>query len=123
MPVPVFDAQILQAPHRTDDVQDAVDSADFMEMDLVDRHAVYLGFGFSQGLEDGQALGLDIFIDRGAFDDLRDFRQAPVLMVVMMACRIDEVALPFIMMLRVFMMGVFMAVMVMMMVMFVAMTF
>ncbi len=44
-------------------------------------------------------------------------------MVVMMACRIDEVALPFIMMLRVFMMGVFMAVMVMMMVMFVAMTF
>ncbi len=59
----LFDAQILQAPHRTDDVQDAVDSADFMEMDLVDRHAVYLGFGFSQGLEDGQALGLDIFID------------------------------------------------------------
>ena len=84
---------------------------------------MYLGFGFRQGLEDGQALGLDIFINRRAFDNLRNVRQAPVLMVVMMACRIDEVALPFIMMLRVFMMGVFMAVMVMMMVMFVAMTF
>ena len=89
----LFDAQVFQAPDRTDDIQDAVDGADFMEVYLVDGDAMHLGFGFCQGLEYGQALGLDIVLDRRTFNDLGNFRKAPVLMVMMMARHIDEMAL------------------------------
>ena len=59
----LFDAQVFQAPDRTDDIQDTVDGADFMKVYLVDGDAMHLGFGFCQGLEYGQALGLDIGLD------------------------------------------------------------
>ena len=124
----LFDAQVFQAPDRTDDIQDAVDGADFMEVYLVDGDAMHLGFGFCQGLEYGQALGLDIVLDRRTFDDLGNFRKAPVLMVMMMARHIDEMALAgqlFPMMRVVFMVFVslFMVVMLMMVVSPVVMTF
>ena len=83
----LFDAQVFQAPDRTDDIQDTVDGADFMKVYLVDGDAMHLGFGFCQGLEYGQALGLDIVLDRCTFDDLGNFRKAPVLMVMMMIWR------------------------------------
>ena len=43
----LFDAQVVQTPNGTDDIQDAVDGANFMKMNFLDRYSVYLGFRFS----------------------------------------------------------------------------
>lgn len=86
----LFDVQVIEGPDGPYDIEDAVDGAHFMEMDVADGHAVYFGFGFGQCLEYGQALLFDVFRKRRGFDDSRDFCQSPVLMMVMMARSIDE---------------------------------
>lgn len=86
----LFDMQVVKGPDGPYDIEDAVDGADFMEMDIADGYAVYFGFRFGQGLEYGQALLFDFFRKRRGFDDGRDIGQSPVLMMVMMARGIDE---------------------------------
>ena len=86
----LFNAQVVETPNSTDDVEDAVDSAYFMEVDLLYRDAMDLGFGSSQGAKDGEALFLYIVREGRRFDDFRNICQAAVLMVVMMACGIDQ---------------------------------
>lgn len=86
----LFDVQVIEGPDGPYDIEDAVDGAHFMEMDVADGHAVYFGFGFGQCLEYGQTLLFDVFRKRGGFNDSRDFCQPPVLMMVMMARSIDE---------------------------------
>ncbi len=44
-------AEPLQGVHGADDVDDGVEGADFMEVDLLDRHVVNRGLGFRQALE------------------------------------------------------------------------
>lgn len=86
----LFDVQVIEGPDGPYDIEDAVDGAHFMEMDVADGHAVYFGFGFGQCLEYGQTLLFDGFCKRGGFNDSRDFCQPPVLMMVMMTRSIDE---------------------------------
>ena len=83
-------AQIFESPGNADDVQDAVDGPDFMEMNLVDRHAVNLCLGFCQLAEYGEAFRLNAVRQRRRFDNRRDFLQAAVLVMMVMARRIDE---------------------------------
>ena len=47
--------QQAQADHAADDVDDAVDRADFVEVHVFDRRAVDLGLGAAQPAEDRQA--------------------------------------------------------------------
>lgn len=86
----LFNAQVVETPNSTDDIEDAVDSAYFMEVDLFYRDAMDLGFGSSQGAKDGEALFLYSVREGRRFNDFRNICQAAVLMVVMMACGIDQ---------------------------------
>lgn len=52
-------AQILKSPSDADDVQNAVNSPDFMEMNLVDGHAVNLCLSLGQLTEYGEAFRLN----------------------------------------------------------------
>jgi len=61
-----------------------------MEMNLVDRHAVNLCLGFCQLAEYGEAFRLNAIRQRRRFDNRRDFLQAAVLVMMVMARRIDE---------------------------------
>ena len=48
---PAINAE-MRAPHgRADDIDDGVDGADFVEVNLLDGHGVNLGFGFTEQLK------------------------------------------------------------------------
>src|SRR5580765_3928459 len=48
-----LDAQSREADTRPDNVDDGIDGANFVEMDLLERHVVDSGFGNTETAEDG----------------------------------------------------------------------
>ena len=64
---------------HADDVHDGVQSADFMKVDLVGRHAVHLAFGRSQCLEDCECPLADPVGQRRCDQELADVAPTPVM--------------------------------------------
>lgn len=48
----LLNIELCPSDRSAEDIDDGVDGSDFVEMDLIDAYAVYLGFGFGESLED-----------------------------------------------------------------------
>ena len=57
---------------RADDIDDGVDGADLVELDLLDGHGMDIGFGFAQELESSAGASLYRFRQRGSRNDAED---------------------------------------------------
>ena len=99
----LVDVQEVKCQARTADINDGINSADFMEVNFVGRGAMHCGFGFCEFTESSDAQFLNCCWQFGGSDHLFDFVQvAPVVVVVVM-----PVAVPMIVIVRVSMvMGV-----------------
>ncbi len=64
-----------------DDVDDGVDCADFMEVDLFDRNRVDGGFGFTEQAKGAGGAVLYVVSKRGPCDDAEDGRKRAVVIV------------------------------------------
>ena len=73
----LVDAQQLQGDGRPDDVHDAVDGADLVEVDLLDGAAVDLGLGLGQSVEDGPRPVGGPLGQAGVVDQVQDVGEAP----------------------------------------------
>ena len=50
----MIDPKHLESGARADDVDDGVDTAHLVELDVVDRRVVHRSFGFAEGVKDGE---------------------------------------------------------------------
>jgi hypothetical protein len=74
--------QELERKHRADDVDDRIDRADFVQVDFADRHAVHLGFGLAESLEERLGSCLPGRAQRRPVDQAADVGKAAVHMKV-----------------------------------------
>ena len=65
-------ADVLEGGGAADDVDDGVDGADLVEVDVVDGHAVHLRFRAGEPLEGGKGAGEDWFGELGGAEQLAD---------------------------------------------------
>jgi hypothetical protein len=72
--VMVVDAEHLECGAGADDVDDGVDPADLVEVDLVRRPAVQAALGLGEGLEHGRCTLLDPLGEAGLGDEALDVR-------------------------------------------------
>src|SRR4029077_9306107 len=67
-----FDAQGREADTRSDNVDDRVDGADFVEVNLLERHVMDSGFGYTKIAEDGGGTLLHGRREWGLTDDVEN---------------------------------------------------
>jgi len=79
----LVDLEVIQGNGRTYDVDDGVDRADLMEMDLVQGDAMDSRFSLADFQEDGQGELADRFRQAGRFDQLPDIGISPAMGVLM----------------------------------------
>ena len=77
----VVDAEPLHREHDADDVDDGVDGADFVQVNLVDRHVVDRGLGLAEALEQRLGAGLPRRRQRRVTDEVRDLAQRAMAVV------------------------------------------
>ena len=77
-----LDAEQPQPDDRARDVDDRIDRADLVEVDLLDRAAVDAGLGLAEALEGGYCALLIARRQVGAPDDAKNVVQVPVRMAV-----------------------------------------
>ena len=75
------DAEPLEARDRADDVRDRVERADFVEVDLLDRHVMDRRFGLAEPREDGDRALLHALRQARAEDHRADRLEAAVRVV------------------------------------------
>jgi hypothetical protein len=69
----------LEREDRTDDIDDRIERANFMEMDLLHRRAVDGGFGLAQPAEHLDGFRLTVIAQRGSINGGEDVLQVMVL--------------------------------------------
>src|SRR6185503_8228739 len=75
--VDALESQQLHAPDRSNHIQNRVDGSDFVEMQLVGRHAVDRALDRRYRLEGGVGRARHLFRDFQSVDETMDFRDAP----------------------------------------------
>ena len=87
----VVDAEPLEREHGADDVDDRVERADLVQVDVVDRHVVDGRLGLAQPLEQRDRARLPRCRQRGVADQMRDLFERPM-PVRVAACVVRMVA-------------------------------
>jgi hypothetical protein len=81
----LFNLQVLQRQDVADHVENRIDSADFVKMDVVHRRPVHLRLGFGNFQEHGLGFVYHVRIQSGAVQNFFDIVQVAVLVVMRMS--------------------------------------
>src|SRR5215472_16831041 len=79
----LFNAECLKAYARTDYVHDRVHRANFMEVDLLERHRVHSGLGFAEAPKYRGRIASNRLAQLRLTQDLKDRQQATVLALIL----------------------------------------
>ncbi len=79
-----FNSQILQSQNIPDYINNGINGADFMEMNLFYRTAVYLCFCFGNCQKNFFGFGNDFFSESGMLQNLFNIMKIPMFVVMMM---------------------------------------
>ena len=88
---PAIDAEMRASHGRTDDVDNGVDRADFVEVNLLDGHRMNFCFGLAEKLKRAACVDLYCVCDRRVINDSENGGKRAMWLAVMFVCMIMRV--------------------------------